>query len=327
MPPLITIGILNYNGHQRLKKVIPSIIGQKYPQLEILVIDNGSIDGSIDYLNGFKEITVFRNQENLGYGKAKNMLVDLSSGEFILMLDNDIELTDTHVLSELLDFYNTIENISFLSIPLLDIDNRSSTIHYGLYYSSVKKPLHIDDIRSTNHYSPGGFIGGCVFFKKEIFMKLGAYDNKYPIHNDDYDLSARAQIHGYKIIVWTKHYAIHHGIEHYDNVKHITWRSQYYLSGFMRMIFCTYRRTNLFKWIFISSTWLFFYSLIDSFRYFNLGPIIAYFKSAFFLLRDLPDTMKRRKQIQEKRTVKKDVFLKIKPPSLRLHNKKTGSCL
>ncbi|MDD5070824.1 MAG: glycosyltransferase, partial [Candidatus Omnitrophica bacterium] len=91
-PPLITVAILNYNGLNLLKQNIPFILDLTYPNKEIIVLDNNSRDKSTAYLKTIKTITTLENKRNTGLSKGKNLLVKEAHGEFILLIDNDIQL-------------------------------------------------------------------------------------------------------------------------------------------------------------------------------------------------------------------------------------------
>ncbi len=309
MEPLITIGILNMNGLKRLKKVLPSYLNQEYPNTEIVVVDNGSTDGSIEFLEKFTQITIIKNKTNLGYGKGKNILVNSSKGKYILMLDNDVELTQNDFLAHIYREYIKLKNPAFVT-PLIKSCDKDR-VGIGLFHSKMKKTIELDSIYKKGILKIPSFNGTIVFFKKEIFSALGCFDEIYPINIDDYDLSARAYLSGYDNYLTTNLLAIHHGIENRANIQNICWRNQYYLSGFSRMIWKNYSFVNLLIWWPISSIRIFYKFLKQSIKLRSLCILTAYFKSFYFFLRDLPSTMTLRKNIQLNRVIKKDIFLKI----------------
>lgn len=313
MQPLVTIGVLNKDGAQYLSRIIPPILNLKHKPKEIIVFDNGSRDSSLEYLKRFPYIKVINSKHNLGYGAGKNCLVSHAKGTYVLLLDNDIEVWNNNLLGELLDFYNQQKESGFLSVPLLD-SGRQETEHYGLYYSTVKKPANIREIQKLSNFVAGGFIGGFNFFKKEVFDQLGGFDEIYPFNIDDYDLSARASLMGYKHHIYTETFAYHLGVDKKENLKGACWKNQYYLCGFQRMIWKNYTFFNAVKWSLFSAIWIFIKSVKLSFRFFSLKPLTSHFKSFFFFLRDLPGTLSLRGKIQRQRKIKKDAFLSIKPP-------------
>ena len=120
--PLITVGILNCNGLEMLKKTISSIMNQLYEPKEILVFDNGSTDGSLGYLNSLNSVCVIASEVNLGYGAGKNALARNANGAYILMFDNDIELPQNNFIELMLKNYLKLNKPAFLSPLIVDID-------------------------------------------------------------------------------------------------------------------------------------------------------------------------------------------------------------
>ena len=312
--PRITIGILNRDGEEFLKKVIPNLLKLKYPNYEILVVDNYSKDRSIDYLKKISsKIRIIRNSENKGYGYGKNQIVKNSKGEYVLMLDNDIQINDKDFLKKIYNFYRGNKKLSFLSVPLID-DGFNLTEHYGLFFTSRKKKIDFTKILKKKSYSSGGFIGGLVFFKKIDFEELNYFDEKYPFNLDDYDLSARSWLKAMEIKIYTKTSATHLGVNNRINVNSFCWKNKYYLCGFSRMILKNYRLNKVIIWLPLAQSWIFYKSIKACFKLKSFKPLLSYFSSYYLFLRDFSDTLEKRKIIQSKRVVKEDIFLKIKPP-------------
>lgn len=299
------------NGLERLKKILPSYLMQGYPRIEIIVFDNVSMDGSREYLKQFPEIKVVKSDRNIGYGTAKNILVQYSIGEYILMVDNDIELVGKDFLSKIYHEYITLDNPAFLSVIIKDFD-KDVIDGIGLYYNRTQKKVKIEKIKDKGITIIPGYHGNSVFFKKDIFKDLGGFDEIYPFNIDDYDLSARAWLQGFKNYLTTNLFVIHHGVDTRTNIKSLCWKNQYYLSGFSRMIWKNYTLKNLIIWWPISCGWIFYKSFKISANYSSFCPIYTYFKSFYFFIRDLPATLKLRIQIQHSRVLKDDVFLRIK---------------
>ena len=90
---LISIIIPTYNSKDYLQKALKSIYSQKYNNLEIIVIDNGSSDGTGELLKDkYPEVSVIRNKENLGAAAARNQGIGISKGEYAMFMDCDVEL-------------------------------------------------------------------------------------------------------------------------------------------------------------------------------------------------------------------------------------------
>ncbi|HON85859.1 MAG TPA: glycosyltransferase family 2 protein, partial [Syntrophorhabdaceae bacterium] len=98
---LISIVILNWNGIEFIRGCIDSVINQDYKNLEIIVVDNASTDGSPEMIEKeYKDVILLRNKENLGFGGGNNVGIKYAHGDYIVILNNDTEL-DRSCISEM----------------------------------------------------------------------------------------------------------------------------------------------------------------------------------------------------------------------------------
>src|SRR5580698_5362922 len=90
---LVSVTIVTYNSGRFIKRCLESVLEQKYPNLEVIVIDNASTDGTADILEQFEtRCRVFYNDENIGFAAAQNQAIRMSSGEWVLTLNPDVLL-------------------------------------------------------------------------------------------------------------------------------------------------------------------------------------------------------------------------------------------
>lgn len=91
--PLVSIIIVNWNGLAQMEKCLASLAEISYKNYEVIISDNGSTDGSLEYFNKIKnkfpKFIVVKNGKNLGYAKGNNVGFKKASGELILLLNND----------------------------------------------------------------------------------------------------------------------------------------------------------------------------------------------------------------------------------------------
>ena len=92
-PDLVSVVILNWNGAPYLRDCIESLHAQSYRQLEIILVDNGSTDGSVAMLkSSYPKIALHVNPENVGFAEGMNIGIGMSQGEFVLLLNEDTYL-------------------------------------------------------------------------------------------------------------------------------------------------------------------------------------------------------------------------------------------
>ncbi|MCQ6961814.1 hypothetical protein PV02_01035 [Methanolobus chelungpuianus] len=315
--PLISIVMLNYNGLEYLKKTVPSVLELNYPNYEYIIVDNGSSDGSIDFIRGFERIRLVENGENVGYSKGKNIGFREANGEYVLSLDNDILLTDQDILGKLLSMRG--KDTGFIQVLFTDIDTMH-TKYYGIYFSFYGANLHlkpqdVEKIRNCKKQIPiGAATGGCFFVSKKNWDYIGGFDESQSFNLDDMDVGPRAWMYGFKNYLYTGSYAIHLGINKTQTAESYANRFRLFFSGHARSMIKNYRLGSLI----ICLPSLFAFQFVKSLRYSvkKTSPkiFLAFLGSVGFFLKNLPDTLDQRRIVQSKRTVSNDLFLKIEPP-------------
>src|SRR5579864_2704721 len=89
----VSVTIVTYNSGRFIRRCLESVLAQKYPLQEIIVIDNASTDGTIDILEQFEDrCQVYYNEENIGFAAAQNQAIAMSNGEWVLTLNPDVLL-------------------------------------------------------------------------------------------------------------------------------------------------------------------------------------------------------------------------------------------
>ena len=105
--PLVSIIILNLNRKKDLMSCLKSLKKQSYNNYEIIIIDNASIDGSVDEIRKkYRKIIIYKTKKNLGTSYTRNAGAKFSKGELIWFLDNDISLKDKNVLKNLIKLFH-----------------------------------------------------------------------------------------------------------------------------------------------------------------------------------------------------------------------------
>ena len=97
VPGLVSVIIVNWNGARSLPEVLQAVRDQRYEPIEVIVVDNGSIDGSIASLEADPSVRLIKNTRNLGFAAANNQALEVARGEFVLLLNNDAILTPDYV--------------------------------------------------------------------------------------------------------------------------------------------------------------------------------------------------------------------------------------
>src|ERR1700691_6820303 len=90
---LVSVTLVTYNSGRFIKRCLESVLEQKYPNVEVIIIDNATTDGTVDLLEQFADsCQIHYNDENIGFAAAQNQAIGLSSGDWVLTLNPDVLL-------------------------------------------------------------------------------------------------------------------------------------------------------------------------------------------------------------------------------------------
>lgn len=224
----LSIIIISYNTKKItencLKSILTSLKNSKI-SYEIIIVDNASTDGSQAQISKLKtqnknlNLKTIFNKKNVGFTKANNQAVKIARGQYLLFLNSDI-LVLNNAIEKLFNFYIQNEKmINFLGGKLL---NKNLTLQpsCGPMYSLPMIFAHLflkGDYWGLTRYSPNKIkevdwiSGACILTKKEIFQKLGGFDEKIFMYMDEIDLFFRAKKNGFRIFFYPEAKFIHLG--------------------------------------------------------------------------------------------------------------------
>ena len=206
-----SIIILTYNKLEYTIKCIESI--RKYTEkgtYEIIIVDNASTDGTVEWLQNQEDIIKIYNKENLGFPKGCNQGIKIATGDNVMLLNNDVIVTK-----------NWLDNLVKHLYSSKDIGAVGPVTNNSVYFQWIKVDYkNINEMQTFaekyNEYNPSlceeriKLIGFCMIIKKEVINKVGLLDEAFtPGNFEDDDLSIRIVKEGYKLI-FCKDTFIHH---------------------------------------------------------------------------------------------------------------------
>lgn len=196
--PLISIIIVNYNGVLHLEKCLASLKKVDYDNHEIILVDNNSSDDSIEFVkNNYPKIIIIKLDKNYGFAYPNNVGAKNARGPLLLFLNNDT-ITTPNFVSELVKIMNSDPKIGICQSLLLKINNEVDSSgdfidSIGVAYSSKERVRTVKEILSAK--------GASMIIRKDIFERLGGFDEKFFVSFEDVDLGWRCWIIGYKVVV------------------------------------------------------------------------------------------------------------------------------
>ncbi|MCB9274499.1 MAG: glycosyltransferase family 2 protein [Lewinellaceae bacterium] len=217
--PKVIILILSYNGKSLLDDAVPSYLSNDYPNFDVVVIDNGSTDGTKDYVNGkWPQADVLRTEKNLGYSGGFNFGLDHAfkalKADYVLITNNDVK-ADTQVVSALVSVARADERIGFVTGKVYYYDQPDTLQTVGKHEDAIRwNGEHIGgrtrDEGQFEEVSERIFIDDIfMLVRREVYEKAGDYDTTFRFQAEEFDWQARAKKLGFKAY-YTPHAKIWH---------------------------------------------------------------------------------------------------------------------
>jgi GT2 family glycosyltransferase len=184
-------------------------MNQSYPNYEVILVDNGSTDGSVDYVQeNFPTVKVIRNSENLGFCQGNNIGFRFAKGKYVIVLNNDT-ITAGNFIQELVKVAESDEKIGSVGCKIVQLDG---SIKYGPAFTFKGFVQPMASPESVEMFSPNLANCGCaVLYRKSLIDKIGGFDPYFWSDWEDHDLGYRINLAGYKSVHTPRTYVIHLG--------------------------------------------------------------------------------------------------------------------
>jgi len=197
---LVSVVILNYNGKNITKECVNSVLKSTYKKTEIIIVDNGSTDGSYQYLKGFysktKNVKIVRSSKNLYFTGGNNFGAKYAQGKFLIFLNNDT-LVDKNFLKEMVSFIENndkwLVQPKILKFPEKDIIDSTGGIYIFPGFGVNRGHNQKDNNQYQKPVKIDYCVGTCLMIKRKFFEKLGDFDNWFKYYYEDVDLALRAK--------------------------------------------------------------------------------------------------------------------------------------
>jgi len=202
--PKIFIVVLNFNGKDTLATCLSSIYQSDYLNFEVIVVDNDSEDGSLEQAkNYFSRAHFIKNPTNLGFSRGNNMGVRWALEKFadyVFILNNDTTIEKT-TLSSLICAMKDFPSAGIMSPIIFTANNTNVWFAGGLIHWQKMKTEHLYQIKSEMPY-PIEYLSGCAMLvRKDVFKKIGLFNERFFLYYEDADFSFRAKKAGFDLLM------------------------------------------------------------------------------------------------------------------------------
>jgi GT2 family glycosyltransferase len=214
VPPRVSVVVPTWNGRHELEACLDALERQTLGELEIVVVDNGSTDGTVDFVRReHPRARVVALASNTGFTGAANAGIDAAAGEFVALLNNDA-IAEPRWAEELL---GAMEHADLAASLVLRhdapgiVDSRGEALsRWGLPYRSGRGE-RADAVAADGYPEIFAPTGGASIARRATLTALGGFDDRFFAYLEDLDLGFRARLAGLRVVLAPRARVLHKG--------------------------------------------------------------------------------------------------------------------
>ena len=313
----ISVVVLNHNGKHFLQKCLSSIIDQDYPSFEIILVDNASSDGSIEYVKEtFPTVTIIHNKVGLGFAGGNMVGAKAATGDLVLLVSNDTWMPK-HLISNLANYYkahsfNVIAPYqgSYDGQPLPDTSSLIDPLGHHIYLKGETHP-------------PFYLTGVCLFCEKDFYLETMGMDADFFLYIEDADWFWRLILFGYTFNYVKGSYIYHSGAGSSGGSDSKKLKEHIFMLRNRNTIYMLLKNYSLLTLCIILPLYACI-NFIEMIFFLALGKISivkGYFTSWSYIIQNINTIIQKRSWIQHKRKISDiEVFKRMyKGPAKLMH--------
>lgn len=323
--PLVSIIILNWNGGEVMRQCLESLSRIEYPRWELIVVDNGSTDGSVERIQNLKiksqndnvKIKIIWNKSNLGFAVANNQGFRRSRGKYILLLNNDTKVKPDFLI-KLVDRIEKDSSIGVIQPKIFLMDKPGYLDNAGSFLTRIGFLHHWgfmrrDGLEFKKEREIFSAKGACMLIRREVIEKVGLFDPDFFAYFEESDFCWKVWLCGKKVLFYPDA-LIDHKLGF--TIRRLGARelNYHYYKNRICSLIKNLETRNL--WVILPIH--IFISLGIAFAFLvKLLPAnsLMIIRAIFWNILNLPQTLRKRRFIQKRRVVSdKELFLKLMYP-------------
>ena len=212
---LVSVTVVTYNSGRFIKRCLDSVLEQKYPNVEVVIVDNASTDGTPDILEPFADkCRIYHNEENIGFAAAQNQAIALANGEWVLTLNPDVLLMPNFIQA-MVDAGTIDPKVGTVCGKLLsiratfDLPDQQLVDSTGIYFTPMLRHLdrgsqEVDNGHYLNFEYVFGATAAAALYRRKMIDDIRImgefFDSDFFVYREDADVAWRAQLMGWRCL-------------------------------------------------------------------------------------------------------------------------------
>ena len=211
----LSVIIPNWNGKRFLKPCLDALGRQTYPNIEVIVADNASEDGSQDFIRqNFPDVKLVQLPENRGFTGACNAGITASEGDYVALLNNDTEVTPGWILA-VVNAFERHPEVGIVASKMLLYDERDCFHTAGDYFTvdgraGNRGVWEKDEGQYDREEYVFSACGGSSAYRRTMLDQIGLLDDDFFFSMEDIDIAWRAQLAGWRCLYTPDAIVYHH---------------------------------------------------------------------------------------------------------------------
>ena len=194
--PSVCVIVLNYNGKQHLEYCLPSILESNYSNYQVIIVDNASTDGSLEYIkNSFPDLHLIASSENLGWAGGNNLGIQYAikhQFDVVCLANNDIRVHPLWIESCVKAFQKDA-NVGFAGCQVF---GEIREVSLEVYWKACK-----DFVKIEHQYTDNDIGGMALFVRTKLFELLGDFDETFFAYAEETDFEIRGKQAGFQRMI------------------------------------------------------------------------------------------------------------------------------
>lgn len=314
MKKKVLINILNYNSQKHIKGCISSVMCQTYENIELLIMDNGSSEGSIKYIKeNFPDIDIQLNGVNFGFAKAHNLAIESNDFDYYMPLNPDIIL-EPNFVTEMVSAIESFEVIGSANGKIFFLNSIGKKTEYlysaGHEFDRARRSSNRgykkkDSIKFMKENFVFGANGAAPLYKKEFLKAVkineGYFDRDFFMYWEDTDIGWRGVLMGYKCLYVPSAISYHYGFGS-EGLKNKYIQYQYERNRFISIY-----KNDLLSFFIADLPVFLFHEMFNLSFYLVTSPgrVIQYFRALIGFIRIIKNKKRERSEIMLKMKIDK----------------------